>query len=478
MDVVLMSFSKKRNSTAAPSGSGTAMAGTLRDGCSVIRPVIGFGISRTTSPVNYNYAVISDFGRKYFIQEWTWDSGLWWASMEVDTMGSFKDQIGRQAPYIMRSSQKQNRNISEGLYPSISFAYTHTEVSQHPLIINHSLSDGTYIVGVIGQGNTAMGAVNYYAMTSAGMASFRSGLLTDPNYMGIMEITAELKKALVNPFQYVVSCIWFPISYDSIIGNSVSSIDLGWWTITTSAKAITEFTFEPQTGVAVSIRPVEQAYREGGGFRYASPFSSYLLIVPPFGEIEIDAQILAPYFDDTNGWPITQIVLFYKVDLITGNAYLEVYNSDHTTNKFTYCIREGKFGVPVQLGQLTANAGGALSSASVLVGALSSQSAGMAVAETFSGLLSGVQSSVPRVMTTGMNAGLSIYDFHIKTISKYNPPLTGDPEELGRPLCEVSFVSEAGGYIKCYDSHPIITGATDFEESTIKTYMDGGFFYE
>ena len=122
-----MSFSKKKNSTATPSSNSEPLSGTLREGCSVIKPIIGFELSRLTF-ANWNYAYISDFYRYYYIQDWVWDEGLWWAYMEVDPLASFKAGIGASSCYVLRSASEYNNKIIDSIYPTRNEVYTVSKI--------------------------------------------------------------------------------------------------------------------------------------------------------------------------------------------------------------------------------------------------------------------------------------------------------------------------------------------------------------
>ena len=471
MVVDLIAFAKKHNSTAVPPGGGTPKTGTLRDRCSIQAPIIGFAIAVTESPAQYNYAHIAAFNRYYYITDWEWSGGLWWAYMQVDALASFKDRIANQFCYVLRASAEYDNNISDGLYPSKAVSYGYSPAEYEEYTDTYELSGGTYIVGVIGKGESGVGAVNYYALTPDAMNTLRNSLLTDTNYIGVVEITNELLKALLNPFQYIVSCTWFPFSYSRFASAaSVSAIKLGWWSVTASAKVLSGFTVT-MLRQHVTVTPVPQAVTDGAGYRLSSPFSSYTMVIPPFGEIELDAKLVAS--EIAQGAPYsyeTSVEFTVRVDLISGNGYLEAWLGNHMV-----AFREGKFGVPTQLGQITQNVGGAITG---VVGGLASVATGNAFVGAVGGIMSGLDSATPRAQTTGLNAGITLFYYGAYVTSKYNPPVSDDLEENGKPLCKTKQISSIPGFIKCMNSHVIITGATDAETQTIRNVMNEGFYYE
>ena len=86
--VTLYQLEKRENSTKRPASNTTKkeMDCILRRGSSAIMPVLefDFGPTSTGNPLKYNYAYISEFGRYYFIRDWSWIDGLWIAALECD----------------------------------------------------------------------------------------------------------------------------------------------------------------------------------------------------------------------------------------------------------------------------------------------------------------------------------------------------------------------------------------------------------
>lgn len=476
MNVVLMSFSKKRNSTAAPSGSGTTMTGTLRDGCSVIRPVIGFGIARTTSPAAYNYATISSFGRSYFIQDWTWDAGLWWASMEVDTMGTYKQEIGASSCYVLRSYSEKDGSIVDALYPTTVVETIKTSTDDGAWW-ETSFTGGCYILGVLGEGNT-VGAVNYYALDPSEMQTFKSALMSNvQSLVGTTEITNELLKALFNPFQYVVSAVWLPIGKQYLPTSSSSSILLGWWDSGATGSTLSAFHWDDTYNFTfnINIPSVEEKYM------LASPYSSYCLFFPPFGLIELDSNILVSNYDDEIvGFPV-ECVGKIVVDLITGMGFLQV---ESYSNIIAY--REAQVGIPTQLGQNTQDILGGVQNVIGGVGNIADGIIGMflggggvsQITAGLNGIIDAGRSVIPSASTSGHNGGIGAIQYKPYLQIVRRQVVERNPAENGYPLCKTKTISSLSGYIKTMNADVVLSGATDTEQETVRNMMNGGFFYE
>lgn len=485
MVVTLQSFAKKHNSTAVPSGSGTSKTGTLRDRCTVQAPVIGFAIAVTQSPVAFNYAHIPAFNRYYFITDWEWSGGLWWAYMQVDVLSTFKTEIGGQECYILRAaSGEYNPRIHDEMYPSISLAMGQCGSIDTTLYDVSIEESGTYIIGVMGKEAKA-GCTIYYALTPSEMQAFRQNMFND-NYMGIMEITSELKKALVNPAQYIVSANWFP--YNSISGESVSSIGLGWWDVTTSAKVVTQFVVSRTQDFIIyaHTKAEEQAEETGCLYMFSAPYSQYTITIPPFGEIELDPQIIANGMETEGGAYSCTVHALLNTDLMTGDGILYLYTDDITgsrSNGELLAFRSAKMCAPVQVGQITSDVSGAAQSvaSSAFNGASIAKVAGskLGVAAGIAGaVLSGTENIMPRVRTLSLNGGMAVFKQRPIYNVRYNPIVDTAEEENGLPFFAVSQIDALEGYIKTMNADVTINGATKDELMTIRNYMNSGFYYE
>ena len=313
--------------------------------------------------------------------------------------------------------------------------------------------------------------MNYYAISPSNISALKTALLSTTDYIGVTEITTELLKALVNPFQYIVSATWFP--YNSIPSGSSEQIKFGWWTAQgASGSPINSFVLHKQSAMYAMAHP--QAERD---FMQASPFSTYTALIAPFGEIELDAQIVANGMHTSQGETYCGIQADLYVDLITGNGYLTLKIGDNIV-----AFRQGQIGVPVQLGQITQNiAGGITNTVGAIGGAVSgflSGGIGGAIIGATGSIISGIEAQMPKVKTQGVEGGISLYSIpsHIET--RFNKPVKDSLQEMGRPLCDTKTISSLSGYIKTMNADVVIPNATDAEQETVRTMMNGGFFYE
>ena len=237
-------FAKKENSTKTPASGALTLAlqGILKEPCSIMTPVIKIErLPQDAIPGDYTYARWVQADRYYFIEDWVWVNGLWEVHMKEDVLATFKTPIGNSTEYVLRtdSTTDFNGEITDTTYPAttdiVSESYSLTN------IFTTDLSVGCYIVGIISGGSAdAVGAISYYAMTSGQFGNFKEKLFSDDNLitMGLAmldpttgdltptmtDISLELLKTMYNPYQYVVSCMWFPFGKSAINSSTAVSI--------------------------------------------------------------------------------------------------------------------------------------------------------------------------------------------------------------------------------------------------------------
>ena len=97
---IFYSFSKRKNSTKQPTGSGDSYSVTLKSGTSLLSPTLLLNIASRPS---YNY--LSFEGRYYFVTDIvSVRNNLWEISCTVDALASWKTEIGSTAANILYAS--------------------------------------------------------------------------------------------------------------------------------------------------------------------------------------------------------------------------------------------------------------------------------------------------------------------------------------------------------------------------------------
>lgn len=468
ISVNMYTFSKYANSTEQPAGAGTSFDCVLKDTSGVINPTIALKLDMSFNVSAYNYAYIPDFERYYFVREWTWERGLWIASLDVDVLATYKAQIGVSTQYVLRSSLASNGKILDTIYPTTSDV-THQRVAvELPWKIH--LEDGYYVVGIIGDANNTLGAVNYYAFTQSEMNAFNKALMSSADWLNVPteEISTELLKALYNPYQYVVSALWFPRVIPLTEAPAVASINFGWWSITVKCRKLKATATSFSGSINIPKHP-QAATR--GEYLNLSPYSRYTLNFTPFGSFPLDTTKLS-------GTSILNYTVL--IDYISGTGRLNIAPQFPDGNSPIIESVEGMCSVPIQLAQIARDYIGTTATAIASVGDVVQSAVtgniGGAISNFASGIDSTLKAAAPQLRTSGGNGNISnfitapqLYCQFFNLVQEYN-------EKLGRPLCEARVINTIPGYIMCMDAD-VKTASTQTENERIKEYMEGGFYY-
>lgn len=469
MIVTLYKFNKRINSTKIPSPyDGKNFDCQLKNETSFINPIIQFSPNTLTaglfSPSAYNYVQIPYWQRFYYITDWTYKNGVWEASLSIDALASFRTEIGNTSAYIIRCATTSNGNIIDNFYPAktdVTIRKTNVACSWYGV----APSGGTYVIGIINYENgNKIGALNYFALNATQLSSLLNYLFTNNifNSSSITEIGEGLYKSLFNPFQYIVSCLWFPFN-SSAFGSSSGDIKVGYWS--TGVTGVIVSSLAEKTFVTATIPDHPQLSR--GAYLNRSPFTKHTLFIPPFGSIPIDTNFISI------GKYLYSAVL---IDHITGQATIRIAISQSSNNLDEYnvlCERSGLIGVPIQLAQVMTDYTNTLSSLSDTVSSVFSGNIG----GVFKGLLSAVESQMPKVSTSGANGSFIETLQYPVLISEFLNLVDENITEFGKPLCATKTINTLSGYVQCGEDDHNFSG-TRTENEEINRHLKNGFFYE
>ena len=486
-------FAKKENSTKVPpSGTLTlALQGILKEPCSIMTPVIKIErLPADAIPGDYTYARWVQADRYYFIEDWVWVNGLWEVHMKEDVLATFKTEIGNSTEYVLRtdSTTDFNGEITDTTYPATTDIVSESYSLSN--IFTTDLTVGCYIVGIISGGTSqAVGAISYFAMTSAQFGALKDKLFSDDNLeiMGIIDsggqqlvqdLSQEVLKTLYNPYQYIVSCMWFPFGKSAIPStSSVTSIKIGWWDYPLSGDRLYAQTFElGNEQFAITAHP--QASR--GSYLNYAPYTRRTLL-GRFGSVPIDTTMFVVG---------NKINISYMIDLITGQCYTKISRRDESgTTPAEDLIAERNFllGVPIQIAQVGTDYLGTAVSAintipQIMGGAISGIASGKgaimgAIAGGASGIYNTLQSAMPQVETSGQNGSFLAPVNNTHVIEQFYKIVDEDIAHRGRPLCELRQLNTLSGFILCAEGE-IDISCYDNERKEIVRYLTEGFFLE
>lgn len=476
MQAVFYTFSKKENSTAQP-GGGVSKNVHLKAGCSALAPTISLEWTGSGAPVSYNYMYLADFGRYYFLENWTWEGRLWTCTGRVDVLASWKEQIGAASKYILRSASAVDSNIMDTLYPAKMPALSYT-TSLVGLAWARELQYGSFIISVTGQGNgyTLAGA-GYYVCTWADIQRLVDDCFTetDDQWCGVTslgntvgEVFAaygdKITKSIQNPIQFINSIMWLPFPAPKTPSGPNPAIKLGRTTSSIEGFGLTDpiyvQRFTAETIPAAGSVPWENM----------APFAEYTLVIPPFGVFDIDpGRIISGASPQIKGVVYT--------DCITGQSVLEV--SDDSGD--IILTSSAMLGIPLSLSGATVDYGAMIKQTAAAAGGLvGNLLSGNIVGAVSGGIIDGVgiaQAAAPHAVSGGIGGGLAAMAATRGLVTNIYPHAPQDVPDKGRPLMDIRTINTLSGYILCNDGE-ISAPATKAELEEIRSYLTGGFYYE
>lgn len=468
------------------------LEGTLKEDCSTLNPTVR--ILRTVSdlvPDTYNYAYIQAFGRYYFIVDCIWSEPFWEIRMAVDVLASWKTEIGLEDHYILRTNSTTtdfDPLITDTMYPATNGYTTRDDtIASDPFhsAMSQGIAGGTYVVGIIsGEVSNSVGAITYYAMTPYQFGLLKQMLFSQQNLINmeiidrgghplVDDMSPEILKTMYNPYQYIISSLWFPF-LDSVLVDSdeVHSIKIGWWSYDLDGLQIRAQVVSFYQTQVLTNHP--QAATRGTYLNYA-PYRRASLI-GRFGDIPLDMS----YYSQASN----TVALKYDVDLITGQCKTHIgyqTGSGALTHNEYYMTREFLLAVPIQIAQVGVDYLGVAvtavdTAANVAGNALSLNIAGT-VSAAAHGIYNTLQSTMPQLETGGSNGSFIGAYTEAHLITHYFHIVDEDIAHKGRPLCQIRTLNTLSGYVLCADGE-ISVPCLDSEKDIISDFLTSGFFWE
>lgn len=459
-------FSKRENSTMRPAeNAGLVYSISLKEDTDLNFPDIIMNVGMGAVP-EWNYVYIPQLGRYYFIEKWTFiEHRMWNASCRVDVLATYKYDIGAQTHYVVRSASRRDNTISDMLYPATTDASTQVSYAQSLWTVHDevTVNNGSFVVGIDSY-DARFGSLDYYILGYNDLSDLCDYLVNDMIQNGVngftdVDASIALQRSLVNPLQFIKSCIWFPIAYDSLktLGTAADVYALSYDTGVDGYRLGNVAVYEPS---AINITRLNHPqYSDHGSYMNAAPFTSVQLKIPPVGIIDLDATVIAN---------AETLAITHTVDLITGKVIIELKSGVKTLNRLST-----QLGVPIQLSQVTRDYIGAVTSA---VGAVASAASG-----NFVGALNGIgnmaHSAAPKVNSIGSNGGFADLYGDIELMYTFYTQCEINNFERGRPLMRMVQLGTLSGYMEVEHADVICDGTLE-ELIMIRNYLENGFYYE
>lgn len=462
-------FEKKENSTAIPV-TGTQLNIEIKDASSIFFPYILLNRGAASAP-SFNYCYIPAFSRYYWITDWTWNCGIWEASLKCDVLASYKSQIGSASLYALRAANSYDGSVPDLLYPAkAGCTYSDSALSSYRPWAN-ALA-GCYVLGIVSQ-DADFGSIDYIVLTRANLKTFISELLTNgvslANGFSTADASYALQASLIDPLQYIKSCTYIPFTITEITSCLTSSSKINIWDWEFNIACYKVNYSSPFFTVTNSLDvPKHPQAATRGQFVNQAPYSNYTLFVPPFGSFNMDSTMLVGE---------TSITLNTQIDLPTGLGVLTVSRTGQVIQRL-----ESQIGVPVQLSQVLHDyVGAAIGAVGAVGGAIGSAMSGNiagAITTGITGLIgSAIDAKYPSVQSLGSGGSYAQLMGIWRLAAQFFTIVDDDITHNGRPLCQMVTPSSVNGYMLIQDGDIAIPG-TQEEAQEIKRYLESGFYYE
>lgn len=455
-NVNFYSFAKDNNSTKRPSGDGVVFSCCIVEPSSIINPTIKIA----AATFDYNYCYISDFSRYYFINDLVYNNGFWYASCNVDVLASYKNEIGNESLFIIRSSAAANGYIRDNFYP-----LTGEESADRYTIRaaqTNTFQSGVYVVNVMGN-NT--GSSTLYQFTPSAFNTFLSQLYTSLDGITWTDIPAAIKNLVFKPLDYINSVMWFPESFSA---SSASTIKIGPWESTgISAGIITNPVKKLSvTGNSPTVFKHPQASR--GKYLNLSPYSRYQLVYPPFGIIPIDSTKI---IDDS------YFSIDCYVDALTGVGILTGSTAENGTDTLFQVTAQYGVQLPLLGNGNSGSAAGLLSSVAGVVAGVAAGQPELAIGSATAGIGTVAEAAIGSASTIGSNGSIVAHNLPRYFEATFLKVSNADNSKNGRPYMVDTKPKNLGGYMIVQHGDVPITG-TAAEADEIRRVLESGFYYE
>lgn len=496
-------FSKREKSTAQPTGAGKAISCTANEPMDLLAPEISLDWRGESGlPTVYNYAYISNFSRYYHVTGWTHRDGLWWASLRVDALASWKSSIGSQNIYVFRSSYEKNGNLVDTIYPTEARRHTVDIPLPKPWTIGganaagDTENSGYFVLGIIGSNGTT-----YHALSVAQMTNLMEYMFSDDYYEDVLGAFGATEypeaKVAINPMQYITSAKFFPGSVsvagtwglkyiDITIGMDIGPVSVGIsnpqvssYRLSTGSAPASNTISRYDITLTDAVRHPQAAVR--GGWLNFTPYTSFEIFYPPFGLLTLDPADVSS---------ATHLVIQLSIDPRTLIATLEVESYTTALDHRILLKVEAPVGVDVPLSNiiqpgtsviqiLSSVLGGATS----MIGSAASKdptaiagAAGAGVGAVFNGIGSAVYGQIPHLSTLGSGGNTAPLSGVPKLYITHWYLVDDDNDGRGRPLMAKRTISNIPGYITA-DPDEVAISCTEDELSEIRAAIREGFYY-
>lgn len=492
--VTIYEFQKRHNSTRRPEGASWDFNGLLREGSSLITPTISFEFATDFSPMSnsyglkFNYAYVPKFARYYWITDWTYEGGLWHATMKVDVLASFRPEILASSAFVAYD-ESTNTDLVDSRMSMLTAKTIDSAVGMFSKLGQHDSGGGVIILMATGRSSTAA-----FAMTQSDISQLMDNIISywttelpippypgdinqDPWYIILynairMQIAGEIQD-VINLFSNgsaadnLRSAIQLPLDISDIPG-STQVVWLGQYYSQVYGKKVSSRILYDTCQVQIPWRYTD--------WRMNEPYTEIFLYIPYVGNVKMPNSVLIGE---------TDLRIYAYVDLISGDAIFQIYiePSDKLIAVYTANI-----GACYPIGVSNVSASQTVTGIAGAVGSIAAGSASGGTVGAVTGALGAVQgimaANTPTTSCVSSGGGGASQGLNgrctVTVISHNTIPIPGDPDTtaiMGTPTMRVRPLGNITGYLETRGA--AVTGnMTATEHAELNAMLDSGIYVE
>ena len=472
-------FSKRKNSTLVPTGTGTEIDVYWKEDTSIDSP----SVVLATNAINIDYVYINDFGRYYTVSSIVkLTDGTTQYDLREDTLATYKTGIGNTVAHIAYSSTGWDKDLIDA-----RIAVKGTKTIYHDTQALGFSTSGVYVLGVVNDQTLGRyGGLNYYVIPAVYMTTLVKWMMNPDFFTKIQQYFNG------KPMDFIQSCIWIPISSSDItsfVGTMQTTLYLG-------STAVADYSTVPETAIIIQHYPVTNPVGQLGSivslslgskwqdFRDNQPYSSASLYLPGVGLTDLNIN---DFYESNN---VNVETIF---DVTTGDCTYKIYDDSNELLKTVSFNASAS----VSMSQVNINSAGALAGIGGTIGGIVGLGVGVATTAATGnpagliasgvGILASASSAIMAAnqrstSVKGTNSGRSGF----YTTSASTVVVRQDTEDcddvsyiatFGRPVGLTHAINNHSGYVQC-ENASVSIAADDFEREEINNFLNGGFYYE
>ena len=474
-------FSKRKNSTKQPTGTGTVYNVDLKSGTSLLAPTL---LLNNSGKPDFNYCVF--MGMYYFITDiYSIRNDLWEVYLSVDALATAKAAILATTAYVVYDSVS-NTEIPDNRFPIKTTKSVDASTAACPLVPD----SGCYILSLTGSNGTT----GVYKVTAGELSALIddvayinnnlfdfSGAPPAPTYNSgnqISDIVENLRIAgetFVSNWIYLRDCLKYTISQFFGSGNCSDNIrqclfipfnrgtTYGQNRIYLGTFATQQFMEKLATDTIYDSATVSIPW-QANDYRRRSPYTDVYLYIPYIGMQKLSSENLVGQSSVTVG---------YALSLRDGSLIATVTSGSQIIGQYS-----GNVGISVPVGISNLNMPKAAQS--ILTGIVAATSknwgaVGMAAINlgdsvtpnfTCLGGLDGLAS-------IATNQNITCYTVFHDTVAAPNSGLS----VIGSPTMAPKSLATLTGYCQCMDAH-VEADLPSTILDTVDSFLNSGFFIE